>query len=421
MSVHVDPERAPDSEIAWIEGEAAVAIAMSEANIAAVALVEAMVDMLARNGWYGWGINSPEHWLCWKANISAGRADGIVRIAQRKDELPECWALFAAGKVTEDAMVRIARRVPGSHDAQVAGVVTMKTISQLSRALACLPELPKPDKPDDPPEPNYHLHRHRLPNGEETGSYHLPAELAAQWELALTSGRDAEFRDRNDLPLDAEVGDEARAVTWVDAMGRVALEATDALDTHLRRTGHAGERHQVVLHHHVDHEGRMGPGGLHLGGFVTDPVARYHACDAQVIVMAYRDGKLLGINPTERTPSRRLRRYLEHRDGGCAFPLCLQKRWLHAHHLLHWEDGGPTEAWNLVCFCPLHHRGLHAGDFTVEGNPEVGTLVFEDKRGRRIEPPALGAELLPQPPAPVEVTYTQPYGGRLSARDFHWN
>src|ERR1044071_1865094 len=91
----------PDSEVAWLEGERAIAVAMSAANVAAVALVEAMGDVLGREGWQGWGIHSPVHYLCWKANISANRAEGLVAIARRRDELPECWALFAAGQVTE--------------------------------------------------------------------------------------------------------------------------------------------------------------------------------------------------------------------------------------------------------------------------------------------------------------------------------
>ena len=47
---------APDSEVAWGEGERAVAVAMSAANMATVGLVETMVDVLARDGWHGWGI-----------------------------------------------------------------------------------------------------------------------------------------------------------------------------------------------------------------------------------------------------------------------------------------------------------------------------------------------------------------------------
>ena len=43
-----------------------------------------------------------------------------MRIAGRAGELPECFALFQAGILGEDAMVRIARRVPADPDMDVA-------------------------------------------------------------------------------------------------------------------------------------------------------------------------------------------------------------------------------------------------------------------------------------------------------------
>ena len=200
----------------------------------------------------------------------------------------------------------------------------------------------------------------------------------------------------------------------------MASEAADALDATFQRTGYRGERHQVVLHHDLDADGHYGPGQLHLGGHVTDAVARYLACDARVIVNLYRGGKLVGITPSERTPNRRLRRYLERRDGGCAHPLCGQRRWLHAHHLQHWEDGGPTIALNLVCLCPLHHRQLHHGDFTIHGDPEAGTLRFADRFGRAIEPPGFGADQLPPPANPNASSYEAPSHERLTAQAFAW-
>jgi hypothetical protein len=41
-------------------------------------------------------------------------------------------------------------------------------------------------------------------------------------------------------------------------------------------------------------------------------------------------------------------------------------RWLHAHHILHWADGGPTDADNLMLLCGYHHRLVHERGWSVE-------------------------------------------------------
>jgi hypothetical protein len=405
---------------AWDVAERATIDAVTVLNLATVALVEIIDRLIDSGGWMGHGIGSVEHWVTWKADLSRHRAEGLVRIARRCDELPICWGLFRQGRLTEDAMVRIARRVPADRDREVAELAPALTIAQLTRVLACLPEIPDPDRPALR-EPEDYVRLCTKTDGRIDGQFSLPADHGALLMVGLGAARDAEFRDRADLPTDAPVNPaDARQVTWVDALVRMASEAADALDASFQRTGHRGERNQVVLHQDVGRDGTAGPARLHLGEHVPDNLARFLACDAQVIVMAYRNGRLLGINPSERTPNRRLRRYLEARDGGCAHPLCVAKRWLHIHHLRHWEDGGPTRPSNLLCLCPSHHRALHVGEFTVEGDPEGATIVFRDRMGQRIEPPEYGATVLPQA-TPTHPRYTPPCGERLSSRDFSWN
>jgi hypothetical protein len=390
-------------------------------NVAVVAVVDAVVEVLESDGWKGWGIASPEQFVSWKCGMSRHRAHGLVRVAQRREELPACWALFAEGRLTEDAMVRIARRVPAAHDAQTAGLAAQLTIPQLTRLLSSLPPLdPPPGADERERQRRVQLHTHADGWGE--GTFVLPPDEWAVLEAGLTAARDAELRDRKDLPVDAEVPDgEARTVDWADAMVRMASEACDALDSTFQRTGHRGQRHQVVLHRQVHDDGAIGPGRLHLGDYVADAIVRYLSCDADATEVRLRGTRLAGIQPAERAPNRRLRRYLEHRDGGCTFPLCTQRRWLHAHHLWHWEDGGPTVAWNLLCVCPLHHRQLHHGDITVDGDPEQGTIVFYDKWGQAIGPPDHGPHQVPTPSRPPKPTYQPPAGERLDLRWFAWS
>ncbi|MGH3744106.1 MAG: HNH endonuclease signature motif containing protein, partial [Mycobacteriales bacterium] len=66
----------------------------------------------------------------------------------------------------------------------------------------------------------------------------------------------------------------------------------------------------------------------------------------------------------------RQRRALLTRDGSCAFPGCPRRRHLHAHHLQHWSDGGPTTMHNLVLTCAHHHRLVHEGGWQLRPRPD---------------------------------------------------
>src|SRR5688572_22467098 len=115
--VHAERVVSPQCE-AWNRGERETVAAMSAMNLAAAGLVDTIAMLIATDGWVGGGISSIEAWVCWKANVSKHRAEGLVGIARRREELPVCWAAFAEGRLTEDAMARIARRVPVDRDAE---------------------------------------------------------------------------------------------------------------------------------------------------------------------------------------------------------------------------------------------------------------------------------------------------------------
>ena len=410
-------------ERAWHECEADAIALMGIINGAVAQLVQMIRRLLDADGWAGWGIQSPEHWVSWKAAVSHKRAADLVQIARRIEDLPACWALFLEGRLTEDAMARIARRVPADHDAAVAAKAPTMLISQLERALAACPPLEGAD-PRPRLEPERHLRTSHTQDGWLKGTFCLPPDEGAIVQSGLAAARDAEFRDREGLAPDAALDDvpehQRRAgVSDADALVRMGSAVADGLDPTLRRTGCRGDRNKVVLHVDVARDGSFGPGQLHLGPTVPDSVARFLSCDAEVMVAAYQAGQLLGINPTVRTVPRNLRRVIERRDQGCAHPQCRQTRWLHVHHIAYWRHRGLTVPSNLICLCPRHHRELHEGVFSIEGDPEAGSARFLDRWGRPIEPPGTGPP--PVPPDPSQPSpFTPPTGEPMSHRWFAW-
>src|SRR5690349_6129463 len=75
-----------------------------------------------------------------------------------------------------------------------------------------------------------------------------------------------------------------------------------------------------------------------------------------------------------------MRRALHARDEGCRFPGCTNTRFVDAHHVEHWIDGGETKLSNLVELCRRHHRFVHEHGFGIER--DGGQIRFVRPDGR---------------------------------------
>jgi hypothetical protein len=94
-------------------------------------------------------------------------------------------------------------------------------------------------------------------------------------------------------------------------------------------------------------------------------------------------GASLHIGRKTRSIPPAIQRALQRRDGGCRFPGCTCTRFVDAHHMQHWADGGETSMNNLVLLCRKHHRLVHEGGFAIGRSP-VGDIHFSDPAGRII-------------------------------------
>jgi len=96
-------------------------------------------------------------------------------------------------------------------------------------------------------------------------------------------------------------------------------------------------------------------------GPITFEAVRRLVCDAAVTpVITGPDGNLVATGRRTRVVAPSLRRALHQRDQGCTHPGCdVPARWCDAHHVVHWADGGRTQADNLRLLCRRHHRITH--------------------------------------------------------------
>ncbi|MEO6532066.1 MAG: DUF222 domain-containing protein [Pseudolysinimonas sp.] len=114
---------------------------------------------------------------------------------------------------------------------------------------------------------------------------------------------------------------------------------------------------------------------------ILSPVAtsttREIICDGGVRLQIEGDkGEILweGLRQRYFTPAQR--RALAVRDGGCLGPNCTAPpSWCHAHHVVEWEHGGPTNVDNGVLLCSFHHHQLHSGGFQLRMNRGVPEML----------------------------------------------
>ncbi|HVF13843.1 MAG TPA: HNH endonuclease signature motif containing protein, partial [Acidimicrobiales bacterium] len=145
---------------------------------------------------------------------------------------------------------------------------------------------------------------------------------------------------------------------------------------------------------------------------VAEGLRRFVGCDARIRAVLEAGGRPVSVGRAFRTVPERTRIVVEERDRGCRVPGCDHRRWLHIHHLVHWEDGGTSDRANLLALCQRHHRLHHLGRLGIRGNAdEADGVVFTDARGRRLDPAGR-----PEPPhAPPEVA-----ARRLGIRPGNW-
>jgi hypothetical protein len=289
--------------------------------------------------WGATGAQSVGALVAWKTGTSPANAHTVVAVARRLEEFPRCAAGMREGRLSLDQVGVIAAQAADGSDEHYAELAASATVSQLRTAVKLEPR-PEPDA-QPKPEPPRSITK-IIDEQFTTWRIALPHAEAASFDAALQSHHDALIAEwkRNHPDGDGASDQASTLPNTVDAFMSL-VEAS--WDTDVARRPH-GQRTTVVVH--LDLAQRIA--ALHLGPLLSDDERRYLTCDATCEVWFERDGQVIGSGRETRLINRRLRRALEHRDRCCVVPGCGATRGLHAHHIRHWEDGGPTELDNLV-------------------------------------------------------------------------
>ncbi len=329
------------------EIESELALVCAQLNAAHARLVELVAKVLEAECWVGAGIHTREQWVAWKTGLSPARAHDVVLLARRRQELPVMTEALAAGELSVDQAAVVGRHTPVDYETDVVAFAKVATVSQLRRTLRRYSfQAPADDEAVDLAERTgvsswYDNH----------GRYRLRAVLDADdgaiVDAALREAKEALFQ-AGDVPA-----------TWADALMEVASRSLSGPLPVARR-----ELFTAHLHVALDRPDAY----LHGGPALPETLRRQVLCDARGVVVGVRGGRPVDVGRSRRIVPAHTRRLVEDRDHGCRVPGCSSTR-VQIHHLVHWEDGGRTDADNLVALCHRHHRLHHRQKLRISGDP----------------------------------------------------
>jgi Domain of unknown function (DUF222)/HNH endonuclease len=371
MSV-VETENVSWSDLSDEELEDEIATLAAHIYAGTCRWLELVAELDRRGGFAGCTV---AEWLAWRCGLSPRAAREHLRVARRLAELPLVHEAFARGELSYAKVRSLTRVATERSEEELLELARHLTASQLDRAVGAYRRVTaaEANEVEDLAYVGYSWD----PDGSLVVRARLAPEQGALFVRGLEAARDS---------LRGPAG--PRRPTSAEALGAMA-------DLALARAGEGrsgGERYQLVVH--VEESALSGseqaPCVLEEGPALAAETAQRLACDASVVEIRERDGEPLSVGRKTRTVPPAMRRALQTRDRGCRFPGCENRRFVDAHHIRHWAQGGETKLDNLVLLCGRHHRFLHEGGYSLTALAE-GELEFRDPRGNPIDP-------VPRPP-----------------------
>jgi len=361
----------------------------------AAKLTAAVGEFAASEAWAVEGATSVKAWLRHEGRMSSGDAHRLARAAARLCTCPATQEAWLAGTLSGGHVQAVVANVSeataplfAEHEPEMVPVLAALDpvdAPAVMREWCLRAEAVIDDAGDGPDQPERSLFHSRL----------------MDCRSVLRGTFDPEAAEVVDTALRLAMTDDAVAEAEAEADGgRVRLPAerrADALVDVCRhfldhQRGHRGGRHRPHLNVVVDLDAveNRGQGRL-IDGTPLDPVTIQRLlCDAAVHRVV-TDGRsmVLDYGRATRTISPAMWATLVLRDRHCRAAGCDRRPDMcEAHHVVPWQDGGPTDQHNLVLLCTRHHHLLHKPGWQAKLLPDATVeITTPDGRVLATKPP----------------------------------
>lgn len=371
-------EAAPAPDLSLEELEAQITELTGQLNAANYRWLALIAEFDRRLGWAGPGLYSCAHWLNFKCGLALGAAREKVRVARALESLPRFSAAMAAGQLSYSkarALTRVADADTEKYLLHLALHGTAQHVENLVRLYRRSQEAQELSR-----EAQQQARREVSYWFDTDGSLVLKARLPAVAGAVLIKALESAMQDipesetnvKVQPPEEVPLGWQARRA---DALAHVAENFLQrgAQGAQGKRHGSTADRYQVVVH--VDaqtlRDSSAGRCEIEHGPAIPAETVRRLSCDASLVTLIENaQGEPLDVGRKTRSIPPAIRRALHARDLGCRFPGCTHQRYLDAHHIRHWAQGGDTKLANLVTLCRFHHRLVHEGGIRVAMTPD---------------------------------------------------
>jgi hypothetical protein len=383
-----------DVDPAGLDDEALAALVVEledRADRVEAARLRVLGEWDARAVWAADGAYSGVGWLAARGSKPRAALSALLRDARQLRQMPETAAAVwegrlapAKGRVLCRAVNPRTRETFSRDESMLVVTLARLTVDEAGQAVRFWMRHADVDGPD--------------PRDREANSLWLSQTLDGRWQLRAELDQESGAMVSNVLAGLVDAGSLARRDQGVELAGQgpqlraealveMARRATAAVDT----AAPARPLLWVVAGQETLASGK-GACELAGAGAISAVTAQRLRCDCDLVkVLHDPDGTPhLDFGRAQRTASGTQRRLLWLRDRGCTFPGCDRPpAWCEAHHIIWWENGGPTDLHNLCLLCRYHHHRCHEGGYRVAW--EGDQLVFYRPDGSRLEPPVIAA------------------------------
>jgi len=353
-------------------------------------------------GWVGEGIKSCAHWLNWKCGLSLNAGRERLRVAQALPTLPQTTAAFREGRLSYSKVRAMTRVATTQNESVLLNIAFHGTTWHVEQAVSAwrrekrLEALKRENDRHDLRELSCYFDS----DGFLVLKGRFSPDQGAMIRQALEATLEQLHEERKNVSAETskfETPDPIKqhpqpiASRRADALVRMAELCLSGSSP----TANA-ERFTINIHTDIEtlsSDGINAESQLENGPNVSAETSRRLCCDAGVVHWLEKKHawngdcetriETLSVGRKTRTVPPSLRRALQRRDKGCRFPGCSCSRFVDAHHIHHWADGGETSMGNLVLLCRHHHRLVHEGGFGIQCL-QGGDIYFTNPAGARI-------------------------------------